>query len=80
MCPEAGDDVARVASEVRFGGQATFHGFRPGITSFRNATDNQQLTDTAYNDDYNKGAELSLYLEDDRLAGKCGSGDVGGLT
>ncbi|QEH43831.1 TonB-dependent receptor domain-containing protein [Chitinophaga sp. XS-30] len=50
---------------MRFGGQATFHGFRPGITSFRNATDNQQLTDTAYNDDFNKGAELSLYLEDD---------------
>lgn len=53
------------AHAMRFGGQVTLHGFRPGITSFRNATDGQQLTDTAYNNDLNKGTELSVYIEDD---------------
>jgi hypothetical protein len=50
---------------MRFGGQVTFHGFRPGITSFNNSTDGQQLTDTAYNDHLNEGKELVLYMEDD---------------
>lgn len=50
---------------MRFGGQATFHGFHPGITSFKSSTDGRQITDTTYNDQKNKGLELALYMEDD---------------
>ena len=49
----------------RFGAQATWHIFQPGITRFMNVSDSLQLTDTAYNNITNKGVELSLYWEDD---------------
>ncbi|MRG48897.1 TonB-dependent receptor plug domain-containing protein [Chitinophaga sp. SYP-B3965] len=49
----------------RFGAQATFHIFQPGITRFTNISDSLQLTDTTYNNITNKGVELSLYWEDD---------------
>jgi hypothetical protein len=49
----------------RFGAQATWHIFQPGITRFMNTSDSTRLTDTAYNNTTNKGVELSLYWEDD---------------
>lgn len=50
---------------VKYGAQATWHIFQPGITKFNNVSDDQELTDTAYNNQTNKGVELSLYAEDD---------------
>ncbi|MGX5820790.1 TonB-dependent receptor domain-containing protein [Chitinophaga lutea] len=50
---------------VRFGGQATWHKFEPGIMRFNNKSDEQQLTDTSYNTDTHNGVELAVYLEDD---------------
>lgn len=50
---------------VRFGLQATYNIFQPGILRFNNISDNQQLTDTSYNDETSGGLELAVYFEDD---------------
>lgn len=50
---------------VRFGAQATRHGFSPGITSFKTSSDDQRLSDTIYNNLKNHGLELAMYAEDD---------------
>lgn len=50
---------------VKYGGQAIWHILQPGITRFNSISDQQQLSDTAYNNITTKGVELSLYAEDD---------------
>lgn len=50
---------------VKYGGLATWHTFQPGITRFNNISNDQQLTDTAYNNTISTGVEMSLYAEDD---------------
>ena len=50
---------------VRFGLQATYNIFQPGILRFNNVSDDRQLIDTSFNDETSGGLELAVYAEDD---------------